>query len=212
MANVNLSAFLTEVSHLIPGCPDPTAISAVRNAAIEFCTATNQWQETQDEVAVTSTDFPYDLVGIAGAKVTRVLSVSVDGRNVTPISMDELDAREYSWRTRTSAVPSRFYHPNPDQISLFPLPSQSVDLIMRVAYAPTRTAATIDGFLHDNYLEEIAAGALSRLLSVPERPWSNAVLGEYYNNIFERAIALAAADANQSFGRASLIMQAPRFA
>lgn len=211
MANVDFSVFLPEISHLIQGCPEPTAINAVRNATIEFCSS-NWWQETQDSVDVDDTDFPLTIEGTTGATVVSLLGVNLDGRDLVPTTMDELDKRAHDWRENTSSLPTNYYQPNPEEVCLYPRLDTTLPMILRVSYAPLRSATSVVEYLYQIHLETIAAGALARLMAIPMQPWSNPKLAMYYSNQFNRGKNSAAMDANKSFSRAPLTVQMRRFA
>jgi hypothetical protein len=60
-------------------------------------------------------------------------------------------------------------------ISVFPIPKETASnsLTMRVALKPSRSAATFDDVLFEDYAEVIASGAKYRLLSMANKPWTN---------------------------------------
>lgn len=212
MANVAFTAFLPEVLPLVPGCADVVAVNAIRNACIEFCQGSNIWQETQDPFDLLPADLPYDLEGVSGAKVCRVLSLRVDGQRIDPITMDELDAKFYNWREAQADVPTAYYQPNPDSLALYPIPTGAVNAVFRVAYAPLRTASGVEEYVYQDWLEELAAGALARLMSMPGQSFTNEVAAAGYRDTFEKGISDAAAEANKSFSRAEPMVQMRRFA
>lgn len=209
MANVSFEAFFPEVLPFVAGCAGIIATNAVRNAAIEFCTGSMYWQETQDPVTVTATSFPYDLDAPSGAGVAQVLSVTVDGLPLVPATLDMLDTSGgYNWRTQTGSAISNYYQDNPKQIGLYPLPETAKTLVMRVAYAPLRTASGIEEHVYQKYLEEIAAGALGRLMLMPAQMWSNPTAGAHFRAKFMQGITDAAVAANKSFNRSGATVQA----
>lgn len=204
MAAVNYSVFLSEVLPFVQGCPDPIAINAVRNSAIEFCASTMYWQETQDVVTLQASDFPYDMPAPTGARVIQPLSVIVNGVPIDPKTIDLLDGTSPNWRTAVAGTPGNYFQPNPDQLTLVPEVQDTVDLILRVAYCPLRNSTTIEGWVYQNYLEGIAAGALARLMAIPSQSWSNATLAQYYLKLFGAAVNDATIEASKAFTRGSL--------
>ena len=207
MATVNYTQFLPEVLPSVPGCADLLALNAIRNAVIEFCRGTNYWQERQDPVTVTKTDFPYDLEAPTGAQVAQVLTCMVNGLPTTPLTQDELDARVQNWATRESTVIQNYFCPSPNQIVLYPLPQDSVEMILRVAYVPLRNSSSVDATVYQNYLEKIAAGALKRLMAIPNQSFTNPQGADYYGKIFADAIVEGAVEVNKSFSRATPMVQ-----
>ena len=85
-------------------------------------------------------------------------------------------------------------------------------MVLRVAYAPTRTSTGIESHIYQEYLEEIASGALGKMMKQPGQPWSNPELGMYHEGVFERAISDAATRVNKSFSRAPVSISMRAFA
>lgn len=207
MTTVAFTQFLPEVLPSVQGCSDILALNAIRNAAIEFCGSTMYWQETQDPVTLTAADLPYDFEAPTGANVIQPLSIRCNGSNVVPKSLDWLDANIPNWATLVADYPSFYYQPNPNQMVLVGQPSTSVDLTIRVAYIPARTATGVDQTLYQYYLEAIAFGALTRLCAVPGQPWTNPEVAQYSRAMFNNAMTDATIEANKSYDRGGLKVQ-----
>jgi len=201
MTTVAYTEFLPEVAPLVLQCPSPTVINAIRNTAIEFCTKTNVWQETQDAEALSASGLPIDLSGPTQAMVVLVLACKVNGLLVDPVTIDYLDSQYPNWEVATG-TPRHYFQPNTAQLGLYPLPTSSVSVRLRAAYAPTRASTGLDSALFENNLVTIAAGALASLLMIPEVPWSNPKLALYYSAIYSSDTTEALANTQKSFTRA----------
>ncbi len=200
MATATYSEFLP---HLLPwavGCPDPTAINAVRNAAIEFCTRTKIWQETQDAETIAVGALPFELSGPSGANVVQVLSCKVDGQALDAVTIDYLDASVSRWEDQ-SGTPSNFFQPSLLELNFFPQPTAAISLRLRVAYAPSRSSTTLDRAVFENYAPTITAGALSALLLIPEVPFGNPKLASFHQANFEGGVLAAQQVVSRSFTR-----------
>lgn len=204
MASVPLTVFLPEVLPLVVACSDTLATTAVRHSAVEFCERTTFWQETQDAVTVTGADFPYDLEAPSGARVIQVMSVAINGTPVAPVSMDELDTAVLNWRDSVGSNPAGYYQLSPYQMGLYPALNTSVEMVLRAAYAPTRTAKAIEEFVYQVHVETISSGALYRLMAMPGQPWSNPELAAFYRSKFQQGVMDAQIEANKTFGRARM--------
>jgi hypothetical protein len=202
MATVSFTEFLPEVLPHVPGCADVVAVNAIRNACIEFCTNSLYWQETRDVERYSNSDFPSFLQAPTGARVTSILSVKFNGQPLDPTTEDALDAKYLNWQATTGTAPAKYYQPNSDAFSVFPLPSVSFDLVLRVAYTPIRAGTGVDSAVYQDYLEEISAGAITRLMATPAQPYSNPTAALTYNVVFQKAISSAAIIAAKSFSRA----------
>ena len=213
MATVSYELFLPEVMPLVIGCPEIVALNAIRNSAVEFCDRSAVWNELQDSVAVTSADFPFDLEAPAGAKVSEILDVSFNSKSVRPLIPDQWDVLAPGWRAEVGSLVVHYYGINSNQIGTYPVLDDTLDttMQMRVAYAPTRASTKIDDAIYQDWLEQIAAGALSRLLLMAGQQWANAQLATYYSGVFERGVADARVAAMKSFSNGSMAVLPRRF-
>jgi hypothetical protein len=166
------------------------------------------WQFDIGVVAVTAAVLPYTLVPPVNTIVSQVMVASLLGRPLTVTNIQELDNRVVSWRDATGQ-PRAVFQPDPGVVDFYPRPAgtDSYDVFIRVALAPTRTSTDVDERLSVSYLEDIAAGALSRLLAMPNRPWSNTEGARYYGSVFASAKVDAAIEATKSYGRGELMVQ-----
>lgn len=208
MATVAYTTFFPEVLPHVPGCPDPLALNAVRNACYEYCAKTMWWQETRTAVPLTALTLPYTLVAPTGATVSQILSVSIDGAPLGPTPIDQLDNRVSNWRARTGK-PQAYYQSNPNTLNLYPIPdgTDSYDVVLRVAYVPTRASTFVDSTMHEYHSEEIASGALARLMSVPGTPWSNPEGAAYHRVLFNNAMVTGSVEATKSYTRTGMQIQ-----
>ena len=192
MASKPYTAFLPEVLPRSAGTPDIVALNAIRNAAIEFCSRSLVWTESLDPQTVSSADFPFGLEAPTGARVDTILSLKMGGRDIDPKSTSELDVAYPNWEALTGQTVA-YFQPTPDTAQVVPTLDVPTELRLRVAYTPTRASVGIEGFIYENYLEAIAAGALLRLSGDP-----------VYQPVFEAGIRKAAVDAQKSMTTASL--------
>jgi hypothetical protein len=58
-------------------------------------------------------------------------------------------------------------------------------LSVRVAWKPTLAATVLDEKLASRYPDALIAGALHRLLSIPNQSWSNGGLAAYYGGRYD---------------------------
>lgn len=205
MATVTYESFLPEVMLSADQVPQMIALNAIRNTCIDFCIDSSFWQATQTAVLLSSSDFPYTHVPPAGANVSRVLSVVVEGSPfpIPPTNIDELDAKVPEWRTKTG-TPVAYFQTGANDIVLFPLPNKPMNVTFRVAYAPTRTSTAVVDTVYEYFQEDIVAGALSRLFAIPNKPWTNPNLVGINADRFAQAKRQAAIDASRSFNRGPL--------
>ena len=192
MATVAYSMFLSGVLPRAGSAPEISALIAVRNAVIEFCSRTLIWSERQPSVDVTRTSFPMPLSAPEGARVAALLGVSLDGRSVPPVAVERLDAAHPDWDGVVGPIIG-YYQPTPDSLMLVRLPESTGALRVFAAYTPTRTSLGVEEFIFEGYLEPIAAGALLRLTG-----------DEKYRAEFEQGIRTAAVAARKSLTSAAV--------
>ena len=201
MTTVAYTAFLSEVAPLVLQCPTPLIINAIRNTAIDFCTKTNVWQETQPVQTVTAADLPLDLSASTGVTVTLVLACKINGILIEPVTLDYLDGQHTNWEV-ASGTPINYFQANTAQLGLYPKPVGAVNLTLRVAYAPTRSSTEIDSAIYENNLTTLAAGASASLMMMPDLPWSHPKLALYYSAIYASDTTEALTSTQKSFTRA----------
>ncbi|WOB06468.1 hypothetical protein [Piscinibacter gummiphilus] len=176
----------------VPGCPDITAINALRNAAIEFCRETEAWAELQeDPIPLADNEHTYDVECPSDAVVVRVLEAWVDGSPLTGKSMSEIGVLMPGWQSDVSNRPIYFNAKEaPNRLRLFPTPAntQGELLTLRVAYAPKVNGKRISDQVGNRHLEALMSGAKARLMAMPKRAWTDLALADYHKTQFANAI------------------------
>lgn len=183
---------------VLPECdaaPYGLARQSVLLAWMRLCENARVWTETLDPQVVVEDQADYDIDIPTNARLVAVRNAWVDGVEVRRLTVDEESAmtgglgltgqprayRVIAWNTvRLIPTPSS-------------LPSGGSELVLRVSYAPTLAATTLPDSQGDRYFETIAAGAKSRLMLMPNHPWSNAAVGKEYQRQFNTACGEALA-------------------
>lgn len=198
MASVQFAEFLPEVLPNVAGCADVVAINAIRNSAIELLERSLAAREVQDVITVVAADLPLDVEAPSSSRLVQVLSVTANG---LPVPADD----------QQNSSSMRYYQPTPTQLSLTPLPTQAIELVVTVAYAPTRKATGVEDWVYQRHLETVADGALARLYVLPGQPWSNPELAGFHAERFRTAAERLRADAMRAFVPASARINPRRF-
>ena len=210
MAEALYETIFPEITTYAPNCPEPTVLEAVRDACYEFCTFTLFVTEEIDPISLIPNvnsyqiDCPrggYEIIQVAG-------DLFIGGRALPAIDPAKLD-RKYAalnWRTLTGDMPECFAQFKRDEITLVPVPSSTpVEVLTgRVALAPTRTSTRVDASLLSLYRTELAAGALRKICSIPDQPFSNPDMALFYGRVFSAAKGAGAARVRNSFNSAPL--------
>ena len=118
--------------------------------------------------------------------------------------------------TVASGTPSEWFNRDPVEpvISVYPPPATSEVAVFTLiaAHAPTRAATRVADVLYDDYAEDIAAGAVARLLLMPAQPFTNPVLAAPYRKQFRDAVTSAATRARLGMGPATSRVRSNAFA
>jgi len=219
MAKVSWESFLAEVLPSVEGCADVTAINAIRAAAIDFCQRTRVWQAELDfPITIEANQAEYDLdpPDLESEIVTvPKRGVRYKGKELAgPTTHADLTRDQPGWQSATGTQPTTFIYDESQQvIRVVPVPTAEVidALTVRVALKPTRTSENADQYLYDSWLDAIAAGALARLLILPNKAWTNFELAEFYRKRFEKYIGDGRARVMKGGGDLSLTVDPVSF-
>lgn len=163
---------------MVPGCPQPVALQALLDTAIDFCERTMAVRHTADPVRVRAGEPTYDVDMPGESAVVRILNVWYDGARLelAPAQM----VTEHGAHVVGQAVgtPRAAYVIEPATVRVFPVPDLASDglLTVQAALKPSRKAQRVDDILYDDWAEAIVAGAVARLAAVPGTSFSNADL------------------------------------
>lgn len=194
-----------EVLPELPGVGIELATNAIRNTIIEFCQLSWCWRNFMDPTSVLARINTYELDPPAGADVVKALVVKIDGKEIDPISEDDLTVHHPRWQTETG--PAKGYlTDDPSQIILVPVPDRKIPngMLVTLALQPSRTSSQFPSWIWTRYFDPLAAGAKARLMAMPGKPWTNAQMAAVYRAQFEVGAAGAKIESMQSLSRAVL--------
>lgn len=171
-----LDDFLTRLSPLVPGCPHPVAIQALRDASIELCERSSVVQVFTDAISLSAGVAEYDVPVDNGVTVHRVLKAWHGSRLLALLPREQVTAKAPFVAADSSGTPVGLYPTGRDVVVLFPTPdadSTGETVRLEVAVKPTRTATAVPDELFDDWVEVVVHGALARLAVQPGTPYSN---------------------------------------
>lgn len=196
------SAWLPDVLPHVLGCPNIVAEFEIRRAAQDFFQRTKAYQVYVTTPVIAGQAFVEPLVNDTNVNMIRVENASYDGERLAPITKETLDADQHmnDWATRTGAPRNRLQL-TPGVIRLYPIPeiNAKTGVLSRISVAPSNESVGILDEMFYQYLDEIKAGALSRLMIYPEARWQNAQLALIYEGKFTSAIDAVHHQAARSF-------------
>lgn len=161
-----LSDFDPYIAPYVIGCPQPTIHHHVRLAAIDFCRRTHCHIRTLEPVqGFDGTTF--ELEPDKNMQIVKVLLVMVDGRTWPMVTADK------AYGLLSSDCTQDFCFTEDGQtINVHPKQPSTAKLTVRAASAPSISATVISDDLKP-YIEDIANGAIARIMHLPSQPFSN---------------------------------------
>lgn len=209
---LNLDVFLPRLLPSVLGCPDPIAIQALLDSAIEFCEETGIVRVTTDPQRTSGTA-TYDVDVPTSQKVALTQRAWYGKRELMP-AMSSMVSNVDAYTLVTAdpyQVPHSFLESAPGEITLFPAPGAMATelLTFRAVTKPSRSATSVADVLFEDWAEVIVAGALKRLHAHPDTPYFSDGHAMRRATEFQLGINRARAEAQRGRVRGS-ITTAPR--
>lgn len=203
MATTKYSDLLDDVLPSLGADPsDPVTEYAIKRAVIDFCAGSWVWKIFPDNITTTANEAAYDLEPPAGADIATIVSIELDGVPLTNKSPEWLNQNLPGWRT-TQATPKHYTQVDTEQVILAPLPPSSTSVLtLTLALQPSQASTGFPSWIASQFMYAIADGALSRLMLMPNKPWTDLPNGQDRRSQFNAAIANARAGAAGALGRA----------
>lgn len=202
---VALSSFTNEIVLGAPGLPIIMAEHYLRNTAIDFCNRTKYIDQELAPVTVAAGVASSTLTVAAGEEIVEVILAYANGLPLEPVSEIQLQRDVGEWKTK-SGTPTHFLSSG-GTIRLYPIPTTDVTLVATVAKRPTRTSATLDDRLNDEWREAMVGGALANALMVPNQSYSNLELAAVQKQIYNDWVISAQAKAYKKTSYAPMRVQ-----
>lgn len=174
-----ITDFFPRLLPYVPACPDPVAQQALVDSAIHFCEKSLAYRYTPDPVQTEAGISQYDFDLPASTDISRIIWLKIDGYEVADVAQEQLR----TLRDRDDTKPTRYYVTQNESealINLHPTPDDVYDLTMSLALRPTRNATRVEDDLYTYWQDAIIAGALYRLMQIPDQPFSDPVNAAFY--------------------------------
>lgn len=192
---VEYTEFLPYVSPYAPNLAEPTALAHIRNACIEFCRESLLLQTDIDPIDITTGQNTYFIDSPIGTEITQVQSLYYKGLRLERKSQYELE-RAYTrdWQS-LAGTPKVYTQFNPNEVVLVLNPQEDAvaGLTGRICYIPMRNSTKVDKIVFERFAEVIADGALSRILAIPNEPFTDPNTAVIRRASFKAGIANAQA-------------------
>lgn len=160
-----------DVLPLVLGCPEPTVERALLRAAREFCAKTRCWRADLDRITTRAATSAYDLSYPSQADAVEFVNATMDGQEIDIDVVDQTTAQD---RQAGNHGSRRILTWDQRSIVVMPTPAAAGALIVITAILqPSESATGVPNDIGDRYREEIACGALARLLAMPKTEWTD---------------------------------------
>lgn len=184
-------SFLPEIFPYARNCPDPVIEACVRQAVTELCEKTDVWQVDLDPITAVTGQYAYDLEAPAQSTVSRIVSITDQyGDRLEPVTTGMLDQRYPDWRNNNGRPKFYIRQDEEGQIWLAPPPeSDRVNaFLLRVVLKPTVDSTSCSNFVMTDFRDAIINRTIARLLSMPDRDWSNFKTAAVHYSMWEKQL------------------------
>jgi hypothetical protein len=193
--------FIPFVLPYAPGCPDPTLEHHIRLAAIEFCRKTNVWQADLAPLVGDGVLRLFTMVPPTEAQVAKLLGVAISDTysNVVDAGIKQPLIGAQLVRDQTSETIA--FTDDLATLTVWPVQAVDASIVAKVALKPTMAATTLPSVLFGNYAQDIATGALSTILSMPKKDWTDMPAAGIAATTFRARMSVVARAVERGFAK-----------
>lgn len=174
MSVLDIDELVVFVTPFARSAPEPSILSALRDACRKFCEATKSWRD-QDEFTVSAPNFE-PLCTTSETDLVAIEDAEIDGYTLEPISVADLTAKRPGWRWDTDEASAKYVTQlTPNSVTIYP--RQTGTLKMGLVLQPSVTAVTVPSWLVTKHGSNIGRGAAGQLLILPNTEYANPTLG-----------------------------------
>jgi hypothetical protein len=206
----------------VPGCPRPTIVQYIRNAAIQTCERTLAWRYEQPKFNLTPGTYVYNFNKPADTQVHAIFKTFVNDSPLDALTLDMALELYPQWADRYTTTndieeygsdPRSITQISPHQFAVLPLPDATKPYTVRMFYAlkPSRDADGMDETIFDDLEDTIMHGALQQLMVLPGTAWGNLELASYHAKQYVFQLAERRARANLGNARGMMRAQMQPF-
>lgn len=174
---LNIEDILPHVMPYAPGCAEPTAIQQIRDAAVRFCERTRCWRHIATLQTLAE---PGDIVVVpAGSMLFELEWISFNGKILQPRTPQVEDYAQDSG----AMEPEYVNQVNPGSLNL--VPHAAGELVVSMFLKPDASTLQLPDFLVTDFARNLADGALSTLLLIPNQPFTSPQMAAVFENKFQ---------------------------
>ena len=176
---------ITKIAPWLPGCGQNFILQQLREAGRVFCERSDAWEHDIPSIDLVEDQEDYTLVPSWDARIQRILEIRINTEegvtNGDEGAIQDQDSYDFS---------------PPDTLSFVSASSSDVTdgLDVRVTLVPEPDSDDIDEWFLDRWEKGIRALALSEMLSMKNRPWSDIPLSAKFLMDYRNALNKAKAE------------------
>lgn len=181
---IALDAFLPQILVRAQGCPEPIALDAIRQAAIEFCERTRLWRYTDTFDFTGNTE----IATLDYSVLMEIENARMDGRALTPVSINYLNDvyPDQDWEAMEASFP-KFITQKADGTFIV-VPAVNGQLKMTLILKPSNDADELPDFIDREYRRVITDGALAEVMLIANQPYTNPDLAAVHGSRFQQSL------------------------
>jgi hypothetical protein len=177
---VPIDQFLPGVQRFLKGVPSTTARFAVLETAIDFLRRTRLWEEKDTLVLTTASNDVQVTPPDPNTEILEIMHIALNGEKIPVASEVWMDDTYPYWRdTATTGVmtgtPERYVQQSIDFLTFIPI--DNVMVTLDELLIPAASATQLPDFLFRFWRSGIEAGAIYKLLLMPNQPWTETYRG-----------------------------------
>lgn len=211
MATTNFDTLIYKIAPIAQGCPQPTIIQHLRDAAIKTCERTLAWRYEVPAFNLTADTADYSYSTPAGSQVHVVFEALVNDNHLAKLTLEQ--ALSLYPDNDTTSEPRAVCQLSADKFRVLPTPDDADTYEMRLylALKPTRSADGMDSVVLDDLEDVIVHGALQSLLLIPNSHWTDLELASYHARQYLAGTTERRARANLGNFRATMTARMQKF-
>lgn len=205
---------IPDVKAFATGAPDPTIIDSLRKTTIAFFWSSltqRKWLTPFDLTIGTTT---YTPVLPAQTEIAQIMALYCQGLPVDEKTHEQFLALDPSWPSLVGTQAQYFtVLDTKTTFNIIPIPSATVvgAFTMQVALCPTLTSTGVEQAWLEEWRDGIIDGAISRLLAMPDRTWTNLKEADRRHERYSATKTAARAQANKGNTRSDVTVQMRRW-
>lgn len=202
---ISLDEFLPDFQAHVDGLSRSLALTMLRASCHTFCVESQADTTAFSAIPVVIGQGKYTIPAPEGKRVVVVREVFHDGREVHARSRYWLNDNAAGWQDSEGPAALFYCGDSAGTIIVSPKPSKAGSLTGVASYCPAPKVTAVADLLFNDYRYAIVDGALSNLLRMSNRDWSDRKQAAEREASFYSAIAEAKARSMSQFSPANII-------